>query len=232
MGRLLAEQTAPGEPVRHHTTCAFIDGEIRHYNDPRRLPDSCFSGFNTTGCTSVEGYDRTPRCTKICSMKHTVNGINGEKLRLLQQSTCEAPNQERLETSEFFLMSRSGLPTNVYGYEFRFRRKYFELDEIIVSCPLKRSGCDYAGDYLLGCTAALDDTYLAGYHLRVEVRERFRNREDFNAVDDDRVDNDDYTKRWWSVISCEAEAFETTEEVTKEKRVCCAAMPLTYINRA
>jgi hypothetical protein len=52
----------------------------------------------------------------------------------------------------------------------------------------------------------------------VQVRERFRNREDFNAVDDDKVDDDDYSKRWWSVISCEAEAYETTEKVRGNAR--------------
>jgi hypothetical protein len=118
-------------------------------------------------------------------------------------------------------MTRWGLPTNVYGYEFRWRRKDFELDTDIIKCPLKRTACDYSGNYLLGCKATLDETYLAGYHVRVQVRERFRNREDFNAVDDDKVQDDDYTKRWWSVISCEAEAFETTEKVHAGIRWVC-----------
>jgi hypothetical protein len=166
-------KTVPGEPVRKHSTCEFIDGEIRHALDANKLPDACFAGFNLSdSCSAVEGadFERTPRCTSLCSRKMTTNTINGQKLRKLQGSSCATHDQDRLETSEFFLMTSTGLPTNVYGYEFRFRRKDFELDTDIIKCSLKRTACDYSGDFLLGCKATLDETYLAGYHLRVQVR--------------------------------------------------------------
>jgi hypothetical protein len=89
-----AYKTVPGEPVRTHSTCAFIDGEIRFFKDPPQLPTTCFSGFNLSdSCDAVEGFERVPRCTEICSRKMTINGVNGQKLRLLQGSSCVTRNQ-------------------------------------------------------------------------------------------------------------------------------------------
>mmetsp|Transcript_11281 Transcript_11281/g.26508 ORF Transcript_11281/g.26508 Transcript_11281/m.26508 type:complete len:389 (+) Transcript_11281:606-1772(+) len=113
-----------------------------------------------------------------------------------------------MDTTEFFLMTSKGLPSNLYGYEVRFRQKEYELDERIVSCPIKRTACTYAGDFLIGCEAALDETFLAGYHVNVEVKRAYRNKIEYNAVDDDLVDDDDYPSKWWSVVSCEVRANE------------------------
>ena len=88
----------------------------------------------------------------------TINGINGDRLRSYRKSTCGVVSNDALDTSEFFLPTPRGLPSNLYGYELRFRQKADEEDEAIVRCPLRRSACAYAGNFLLGCTAALDDT--------------------------------------------------------------------------
>lgn len=96
----------------------------------------------------------------------------------------------------------------IFSYEFRWEAKRFELDDAIVSCALKRSGCTYSGDILIGCTAALDDTYLAGYLVHVELKRIFRNRRKYPAIDDNFVDDGEYPKTWWAVKSCHAVAFE------------------------
>lgn len=51
--------------------------------------------------------------------------------------------------------------------------------------------------------------------MNVEVKERFRNQKDFNAIDDDLVDETDYTSKWWSVVSCDAVVQEVQRLVMR-----------------
>ena len=157
-GPFAAAHHAQNHYVYPNPTCDWIDGEIRHYDDPQRLPDQCFTGLNATNCTYTENVDKPPLCARVCSGKPTLNGINGQKIRRRRKVTCGAHNNEKMDTSEFFLMTPRGLPSNLYGYEFRFRRKHHELDDTIIKCPLRRTACEYTGHYLLGCQAALDDS--------------------------------------------------------------------------
>jgi hypothetical protein len=115
-------------------------------------------------------------------------------------------------------------------YEFRWRAKRYELDETVVSCALKRSACTYAGDILIGCTAALDDTYLAGYQVNVELKRVYRNRKAYPAVDDDFVDDEEYPKTWWGVRSCHATAIEVNYPPdTIEEKVKFYWTPKNYV---
>jgi len=190
------------------------------------LPSECFMGFNHSNCSVVEGSNsvgkpewsqkqisKAPLCAHVCSKATTINSINGDKMRVRRHLQCGAINNDVMDTAEFYTMTRQGLPHNLYGYEFRWRQKAVELDAEVVRCPLRRSACTYtdSGD-LLGCQATGDDTYLKSYHVNVELKERFRNKEAFNAVDDTLVDDGDFPAKWWSVVSCDA----TVEEVTSE----------------
>jgi hypothetical protein len=66
---------------------------------------------------------------------------------------------QSIDTSEFFVMSPRGLPSNLYGFELRFRQKKFPGDPAVVRCPIKRTACTYSsGNFLLGCKAAIDST--------------------------------------------------------------------------
>ena len=160
-----------------------------------------------TNCTELDGYTKPPMCIQLCARKVTINGINGERLKVAKKAVCGTSNQEVclnyvfssppqpvprfpepcanfrllrlqlygfkrsqsrvfivclwnqvIDSSEFFLMTPQGLPSNLYGFELRFRQKKYPGDEDIVRCPIKRTACDYRGDFLLGCKAALDDT--------------------------------------------------------------------------
>jgi hypothetical protein len=60
--------------------------------------------------------------------------------------------------------------TNVYGTELRLARKATLLDSEIVSCPLKRTACNYDnGPSSPVCNRTNDNTFLHGYTLTIEV---------------------------------------------------------------
>jgi len=83
--------------------------------------------------------------------------------------------------------------TNLYGYEFKFARRNTVLDTQLISCPLRRTACQYAdnGD-TLSCTGrATDKTYLHGYYLKIWVA---------------TISIEGNT--WQSVYKCEAESYE------------------------
>lgn len=83
--------------------------------------------------------------------------------------------------------------TNIYGYVFQFARRNTLLDTQLVSCPLKRSACQYSSSgETLSCTGrATDKTYLHGYHLQVWVETHT-----FEG------------KTWQGVYKCESTTYE------------------------
>jgi hypothetical protein len=106
------QPNAKGNP-----TCGIIDGEIIHFTQPERVPDSCFMGFNHSSCTTVEGanevgkpdwthkhFHKAPLCSQICSKANTIQTINGDKMRIRRYLECAATNNEVcFECSMFFL---------------------------------------------------------------------------------------------------------------------------------
>lgn len=83
--------------------------------------------------------------------------------------------------------------TNVYGYELRIAAKKFDGDKSIVTCPLKRSACEYDGQTTLHCNGeATDTTYLHGYTVTLTVQMM-----------------DENFAYWRSVSKCEIEAVES-----------------------
>ena len=67
--------------------------------------------------------------------------------------------------------AKTSLTTNLYGYEFKFARRQTLLDTAIISCPLRRSACQYSSSgQTLSCEGrATDKTYLHGYYLKIWV---------------------------------------------------------------
>ena len=63
--------------------------------------------------------------------------------------------------------------SNVYGYELRLSAHQIPKgDKSIVTCPLRRSACQYDGDTTLNCDGQVEDkTYLHGYTLTLTVQQ-------------------------------------------------------------
>jgi hypothetical protein len=81
---------------------------------------------------------------------------------------------------------------NLYGYELRLARNRDSEDETVITCPLKRSACTYSDTgETLSCDRVTDNTSLAGYTLRMKVREW-----------------DQLLGYWRGVESCEIETIE------------------------
>lgn len=121
--------------------------------------------------------------SSVCSNKKTIDTINGQKLRISTGVNCGAVSNLRISSSENFIMTRKGLPSNVYGFEFRFRQKAYELDTTVIRCPIKRSACKYLGNVLITCDSFLDTTYLKSYSLTVIIKQAFRDKVNYPAED-------------------------------------------------
>jgi hypothetical protein len=190
-------------------TCGEIQGELIYANEKLTVPDTCFRGFNASNCTIIEGYDKSPLCTNVCSQKKTIDSLHGQKMRKRRITKCGSVDNSFIDSIENFAMiDGKAFPSNVYGYEFRFRGKRYELDSTVVTCPLKRTACNYVGNILIDCAATNDNTYLAGYHVNVELKRSFRDRRTYPAIDDNLIDDEEYPQHWWGVKSCSAVAIE------------------------
>ena len=89
--------------------------------------------------------------------------------------------------------AKTSLLTNLYGYEFKFARKQTLLDTSIVSCPLKRTACEYSNGKTISCSGrATDTTFLHGYYLKVWV--------ETHTVEGNQ---------WQGAYKCEAESYES-----------------------
>lgn len=71
----------------------------------------------------------------------------------------------------------TAVETNIYGYEFRFEKKVSGPNDVsqIVSCPIKRSACNYTESGALIACSANDATYLQSYTLTINVAEYDQN---------------------------------------------------------
>jgi hypothetical protein len=231
----LPSSSSQGSRTRNRrTTCGVVEGYIAYQGTSDRkggsyagdqMPDSCFAGLNMSDCNATsyrqDSADyrnvapRKPYCAEVCSNANTIPGINGRWLRERDDYTCRVISNEALNEgnpnptqNENFIMTRSGYDhSNLYMYEFRFRSKSYEGDDTIVTCPLKRSDCGYtATNFLLDMCGNNDNTFLAGYRLRVLLNHAYRDTRDF--PDDDKYNDDEFPDRWWAVKSCSAEPIE------------------------
>ena len=153
--------------------CQDIDnqiyGKFNFYNYPVNsrevdaINSGCFRGFSYLGC----------KPTNIISDQVITNSLpyyvglleNVEDYYCLQ---CCGINQVidywELECP---LDVVTALQYNIYGYVLYLSRNRFDTDTSYITCPLKRSGCEYdENDVTLNCDGKLaDTTYLHGYKL-------------------------------------------------------------------
>jgi hypothetical protein len=47
-----------------------------------------------TNCTELDGYAKPPMCIQLCAAKVTINGINGERLKVAKKAVCGALNHD------------------------------------------------------------------------------------------------------------------------------------------
>lgn len=81
---------------------------------------------------------------------------------------------------------------NLYGYELRMARHRDSKDTTVITCPLRRSACTYTSTgSTISCNRAADNTSLAGYTLKLKVKEW-----------------DEMFGFWRGVESCEIETIE------------------------
>lgn len=191
-------------------TCDNIQGELVLASEKKKTPTKIYTGLNQSeDCIYRNGMKKGPIRLHFCSNKKTLSGLNGQRLHREFSLACNVTDGSKvIDTKDKFLPTRSTLPGNLYGFEFRFRQKAFELDQFVVVCPLKRRACTYIMGIVLKCSPIGDKYFLAGYRLELNIREAFRDRQKYPAVDDDFVDDKFYPKRWWTVQSCTAEAIE------------------------
>ena len=215
-------------------TCATIEGGIAYQGVPepinRMLPESTFVAFNMSNCNATDYSQdsrqyrglqaKKPYLAEVCSNANTISGINGRWLKERDSYTCRIISNEKLlignsnpRMNEDLKMTPQGYDhQNLFMYEFRFRRKSFEGDDIVISCPLPRGSCTYADSgVLMEPCGMTDSTYLKGYILRINLQHRYRDRAKY--PDDDEFGSD-YPNRWWSVESCEAKSIEVEEPPT------------------
>ena len=85
--------------------------------------------------------------------------------------------------------------SNYYGYELRLAQNKFNGDTSYVTCPLRRSACQYDSQGIcLGCNRLTDKTYLTGYTVTLQVQQYDAN-----------------FKYWRGISGCSIKTYESNQ---------------------
>ena len=132
----------------------------------------CFWGLGLTTCVADYQDDDI-----ILQRNHPFYNEINDNYGSAYCLTCCGEHEERKDIWDLScdLDISTAATSNLYGYELRLAAMQYDGDQSIVTCPLKRTACTYEDDgvTLIGC--AVDDTYLVGYTLTLEVQEFDKN---------------------------------------------------------
>ena len=187
-------------------------GEFMVYNYPMdaRAIDSinsqCFEGMGYINCKPVNLSTRESRDNSIPYYVQLLDIVDD----YICLQCCGINQNVDIWDLECPITMLTALTYNNYGLVLHMAKRRFGGDREIVSCPMKRSICNY--DEITGetidCDGYLnDETYLIGYVLTLNV-----------------IQYSEYFSYWKGITSCSIEALESSSplvenDVFKEKIV-------------
>lgn len=158
----------------------------------------CFSGVGLLTCVPKQADDDYVRNYDLPYVE-TIPDYYGSTYCV----QCCGTNPTHIDTWDLYCPTDAGTRSqfNLYGYELRLARNRGNGDNAVITCPLRRSACTYTeSGATISCDRASDNTSLAGYTLKLRVKEW-----------------DSMFAFWRGVESCEIETVEMKGQ-----------LPLTY----
>jgi hypothetical protein len=149
----------------------------------------CFNGVGLLTCTPKQADDDYVQNYDLPYVE-TIPDYYGSTYCL----QCCGTNPSHIDVWDLYCPVDAGTRSqfNLYGYELRLARKRDSTDTTVITCPLRRSACQYSSTgATISCNRATDNTSLAGYTLKLKVREW-----------------DKLFSYWRGVESCEIETIE------------------------
>lgn len=187
-----SQETGPSLPTAQVNGMMFDYKETIGNAQKNQINKKCFQGLGLTTCLPHDkATDERTLAAQMVYYKEQIYEDLGKSYCL--QCCGRATDFIDHWNLDCEVDVKTALLTNLYGYEFRFARRQTLLDTSIVSCPLKRTACEYSDGETINCNGrATDTTFLVGYYLKVWV--------ETHSVEG---------TTWQGVYKCEAESYES-----------------------
>jgi hypothetical protein len=177
---------------------AQVDGMMFDYKEEiskaqvAQINKKCFQGMGLTTCLPHDKPtdDYTLNSQMVYYREQIIKDLG--KPYCLQ---CCGSSEDNIDhwNLDCEVDAKTAASTNLYGYEFKFARRQTLLDTTVISCPLRRTACQYSSSgETLSCTGrATDKTYLHGYYMKIWIES--------HSVEG---------TTWQGVYKCEVETYE------------------------